>query len=424
MDRAGLNPDLAAVAAAFGDRLHHAGVPATAETGARFAAAISLTGPTTVRELYWLARVTLVTSHGQLTTFDETFEQVFGAPMGIDLNRSDAPPTRSEPHARIDRDDATDATGSAEAARPAGGAGAPEPQSDDGAEPSARHRASSFERLRDTAFDALTDADRRIVEDLVARVSLTAPVRRGRRTRPASIGSALDPRATLRAAQRTGGDPVTLVHRTRPPRARKVVLLADVSGSMAATSSIYLHLMHRAVREIDAEAFAFATRVHRLTHHLRVREADRAHSAGVAATPDWASGTRIGACLREFLDDHGQRGMARGAVVVIVSDGWDAGDRAVLELAMTRLARMAHRVIWVNPRSAAAGYAPLAGGMSTALPYVDAFLSGHSLAALQEVVGEIASATDAGSGPILRSRPPGRRSPIAHRVLVEGSSHA
>jgi uncharacterized protein with von Willebrand factor type A (vWA) domain len=182
---------------------------------------------------------------------------------------------------------------------------------------------------------------------------------------------------------------VRRIARRRVDRPRRLVLLADVSGSMAPYARAWLHLLHGAVRAARADAFVFATRLTRLTRALATSDPDAALRRATAAAPDWSGGTRIGAALAAFVDRHGRRGVARGAVVVIVSDGWDTGDPAVVGEQMARLARLAHRIVWVNPRRAAPGYRPLVGGMAAALPHVDAFVSGHTAAALAEVVAAI-----------------------------------
>ena len=180
--------------------------------------------------------------------------------------------------------------------------------------------------------------------------------------------------------------------RRRAERTRRVVLIADVSGSMEAYSRVYLHLLASAVRGARAEAFVFATRLTRLTRALRSGPPDVALARAMHEAPDWSGGTRIGSALKAFLDGYGRRGLARGAVVVIVSDGWERADPAQVGEQMARLARLAHRVVWVNPRKAAEGFAPLAGGMAAALPHVDAFVSGHSAATLDDVLAAIAAA--------------------------------
>jgi len=223
-----------------------------------------------------------------------------------------------------------------------------------------------------------------------------APQRLARRERRHPHGRSLDVRATLRASHHTMGDPVHRVYRRRRHRPRRVVLVADVSGSMEPYARVYLHLMRGAVKALGAEAFVFATRLTRLTRPLRMTHPDVAYRKAAAAAPDWSGGTRIGSALKTFLDEHGRRGMARGAVIVIVSDGWELEDPELVGRAMAQLSRLAFHIIWVNPRKAARGYAPLVGGMAAAMPYVDTFVSGHSLRALEEVMSAIRDAADDG----------------------------
>jgi uncharacterized protein with von Willebrand factor type A (vWA) domain len=185
---------------------------------------------------------------------------------------------------------------------------------------------------------------------------------------------------------------VDLVRRIPTDRRRRVVLIADVSGSMEAYSRAYLYLLHGAVRALRAETFVFATRLTRVTQTLRTRDPEVALRAAVDDTRDWSGGTRIGDAIREFNDRWGRRGLARGAVVVIVSDGWEGGEPELLGEQMARLSRLAHRIVWVNPRSKSDRYQPLVGGMAAALPHVDTFTSGHSLDALDDVLAAIAGA--------------------------------
>jgi uncharacterized protein with von Willebrand factor type A (vWA) domain len=216
-------------------------------------------------------------------------------------------------------------------------------------------------------------------------------MRASRRHRRHHLGRAIDRRDTMRRARRTGGQPFELRMRRPSERRRRVVLIADVSGSMEAYSRAYLYLLHGSVKALRAETFVFATRLTRLTRRLRATTADpeRVLRAAVADVEDWAGGTRIGESLRTFNDRWGRRGLARGAVIVIVSDGWESGDPDELAEQMARLRRMAHRVIWVNPRAKSDAYQPLVGGMAAALPYVDWFASGHSLEALDDVIRAI-----------------------------------
>jgi len=250
--------------------------------------------------------------------------------------------------------------------------------------------ASAAERLGGTSFAELSEHELTELRALIAALPAAPPLRPSRRRSRHRTGDELDVRAMLRRAHRTAGDPVRRVRRRRRMRPRRLVLLADVSGSMEPYARAYLHLLHGAVRATHAEAFVFSTRLTRLTRALATHDPDLALSRAAAAAPDWSGGTRIGAALKAFNDGYGRRGTARGAVVVIVSDGWEHDDPAELAEQLDRLSRLAARIVWVNPRKASPRYEPLTGGMAAALPYVDAFVSGHSLDAMDEVLAAIA----------------------------------
>jgi hypothetical protein len=195
----------------------------------------------------------------------------------------------------------------------------------------------------------------------------------------------------VRAALRTGGEPIARPTRERGTRSRRLVLLLDVSGSMEPYARAFVRFLHAAVvGRTRVEAFALGTRLTRVTRELAARDPDAAIAAAALRVVDWSGGTRLGACLREFNDTWGVRGMARGATVVILSDGWDRGAPDALAEQMQRLRRVAHSIVWVNPLKASPGYAPLAQGMAAALPYVDEFVEGHSLAALEQLVAVVA----------------------------------
>jgi uncharacterized protein with von Willebrand factor type A (vWA) domain len=257
--------------------------------------------------------------------------------------------------------------------------------------------ASSDELLGRKSFDALEPHELAQLYRLMSRLQLAAPLRRTRRYERGRRGERIDMRRTLRTSLRTGGDPIRLARRRRRIAPRRLVMLCDISGSMEPYARAYLQFLTCAAGSgPDAEAFVFATRLTRLTRALASRNPERAIQRAAAAAPDWSSGTRIGDALKEFNDRHGRRGMARGAVVVILSDGWERGDPTLVGQEMQRLARLAHRIVWVNPRVSASAFAPRAGGMVAALPYCDALVSGHSFEALAEVVDAIgADAWDA-----------------------------
>jgi uncharacterized protein with von Willebrand factor type A (vWA) domain len=386
--------DLAAVAARLATRLHTAGVGVGPDRAGRFAAALTLARPITSNELYWLGRVTLTGTPGEIAAYDRVFDDVFRGLVDPADSRGDVNQPNIDDLSRgeslADRnDDGTDLPG-----------GEPRPSSPDDGDSSAEgdelHEsptgapASTEELLRRRDFADCTVAELAELRRLVSALQVVAPHRPSRRRRPHRGGDAIDRRATLRRARRTGGHPVELALRRHSERRRRVVLIADVSGSMEGYSRAYLYLLHGAVKALRAETFVFATRLTRVTRTLRTTDPEVALRAAVGETADWSGGTRIGAAIREFNDGWGRRGLARGAVVVIVSDGWESDDPALLGEQMARLSRLAHRIVWVNPRSKSERYQPLVGGMAAALPHVDVFTSGHSLATLDDVLAAIA----------------------------------
>jgi uncharacterized protein with von Willebrand factor type A (vWA) domain len=392
-------PDLAAVVAAFGQLLHAAGVPVTPERSGRFGAAVLTAGPRTVDELYWLGRVTLLSDVGQVPTFEAVFGQVFRGWSDVADSRGDTAQSAPAPRGREQPRPGPQQPPPSETERPAGSPGgarrAPGEEGPEDDEPQSETllaTASDAERLHRTDFAALSAPELESLRALITALPTVLPLRPSRRRSRHRSGDELDVRAMLRLAHRTAGDPVTAVRRRRRVRARRLVLIADVSGSMEPYARAYLHLLHGAVRATKAEAFVFSTRLTRLTRALATHDPDLALSRAAAAAPDWSGGTRIGAALKAFNDGYGRRGTARGAVVVIVSDGWEHGDPAELAEQLARLSRLAARLVWVNPRKASPRYEPLAGGMAAALPYVDAFVSGHSLAALDDVLAAISGA--------------------------------
>jgi len=372
---------IAELATAFGRRLHEAGVPVTPERSARFADALSLTKPYARSRLYWTARAVLVSDPSQVPAFDAVFFDVFG---GVTFTYDEPDEVVHELSVADDRPASADAQGGA----PGGASPAPgDGESSSEAVSVVPVMASDEERLRGKHFDALEPGELVLLRRLMTEFKLAAPVRRTRRARRDRHGEHIDLRRTLRGSLRTGGDPVRLARKRRREVPRRIVLLCDISGSMEPYSRAFLQFLTCAGK--DAEAFVFATRLTRITRQLASRSPDRAIQRAAAAAPDWSSGTRIGSSLKRFNDRHGRRGMARGAVVVILSDGWERGDPALVAREMERLSRLAYRIVWVNPRVAAAGFSPQVGGMAAALPFVDALVSGHNLEAMHEVIEEI-----------------------------------
>ena len=260
---------------------------------------------------------------------------------------------------------------------------------------------------------------------LMSRLELATPLRRTRRNESGRGGRRIDMRRTLRTSLRTGGDPIRLARRQRRIVRRRLVMLCDISGSMEPYARAYLQFLTCAAGSgPNAEAFVFATRLTRLTRALSSRNPERAIQRAAAAAPDWSSGTRIGDALKAFNDLHGRRGMARGAVVVILSDGWERGDPSLVSQEMERLGRLAHRIVWVNPRVGATAFSVRAGGMVAALPYCDALVSGHSFAALEEVVEAIGAQSAPGAMPSAPEPDADEEEPWGSATPVAGSSVA
>ncbi len=245
---------------------------------------------------------------------------------------------------------------------------------------------SDLELLRTKDFAGYTEAETVLARELIARLARRGPTRLSRRTRPARRrGHAPDLRRLVRASLRTGGEPLERHWRAPTVRPRALVLVCDVSGSMAPYSRMLLQYLHACVAaRRRVEAFAFGTRLTRITHELSGRDHDRAMERAAAAVVDFAGGTRIGEALAELNRVHGRR-LGRGAVVVILSDGWDRGDPDLLSGEMARLRRSAHRLVWLNPLAAHTDYEPLTRGMAAAIPHTDRLLPGNSLASLEEL---------------------------------------
>jgi uncharacterized protein len=379
-----IRADSATLLARFSERLRDEGVVVSPDQTMRFATLVALDVPRTVDELYWCARVSLLRTTADIPAFDSVFALVFRGMVDLAESRGDsADPTdlRLRP-----RHNDSVANGEPRVdARSRRFEGAESTQGEEVGWP-VPTLASWDERLTKINFAQLTPDELTALAPLIRMLWVNPPLRLSRRRRRHRRGDRLDLRASLRHSTRSGGDPAVSIRRTRKWAPRRMVALLDISGSMEPYARAYLHLLWGMATRAHAEVFVFGTRLTRLTRALHNASPDLALERAAALMPDWSGGTRIGWALGEFMDLHGRRGMARGAVVLIVSDGWERDDPSVLSRQMVQLRRHAHRIVWANPRAAAPGFAPLAGGMAAALPHVDAFVSGHSVEALTEVV--------------------------------------
>ncbi|GAA3247262.1 VWA domain-containing protein [Pseudonocardia petroleophila] len=357
--------------------LRAAGLAVTTDRVAAFLAALDALDVTSRTQTYWAGRLTLCSDPDDLPRYDRAFDDWFTPPRGggrtrVVDERKPPPPKLAaltpSTQGESDEDDAGEST-------------------------QVFARASGNEVLRNRDLAELTPAEREHLRRLLALLRPELPTRRSRRLRPSRHGPT-DPGRTLRAALRDQGELRRLHHRDHSRRPRRVVLLVDVSGSMEPYADALLRFAHVVVRRSPGtvEAFTLGTRLTRITRELRMRDADRALAAAGRAIPDWSGGTRLGEVMRAFVDRWGQRGAARRAVVVVFSDGWERGETDLLGVQMSRLHRLAHKLVWVNPHAGKDGYAPVQGGIVAALPYLDDLLAGHSLATLEELLEVVRNA--------------------------------
>jgi uncharacterized protein with von Willebrand factor type A (vWA) domain len=391
--------NLAEVVARFGAGLRRAGLPVGPGRCERFASAVTLARPRTPEALYLCALATLVSGRDQIEILQGVFNQVFGGLADPAGHRSDQngpapgpPPTPEDLLAQAAQAARAHVSDARLAATP--DAAPDRADRDDSSEPEReieyRYLGSTVERLAGQDFAELSESELLLLAGLMRRITLAVPVRRSRRQRRRPGGPRTDLRSTLRQARRTGGYAFRLIARAPSRRPRRLVVLCDISGSMEPYARAMIQLLYCAAGGARAEVFSFATRLTRLTSALaRTLPVLALRRAGEAA-PDWLGGTRIGASIKEFNDVYGRRGMARGAIVVIISDGWDTGDPEVLRREMERLSLVAFRIVWVNPRTKSTSYQPLAGGMAAAWPHCDAVVSAHTVAALDQLTAALA----------------------------------
>jgi uncharacterized protein with von Willebrand factor type A (vWA) domain len=362
-------PELVGVAG-FAHALSVAGLPVVSDAVDTYTRALREVDLADPRQVYWAGRATLCRSPDDIPRYDLVFENWFGGTVPIRTPQPAHQPRRSL-IAALDSSGAADAGGEA---------------------PQLRVAAADTEILRHRDIAELSAAERVHLAELLAALNPRPATRPAVRLRPSRTG-AIDPRRTLRNMVAAGGEPVRPRRHRKATRPRRIVLLLDVSGSMSPYADALLRFAHVVTRKnLATEVFSLGTRMTRLSRALRARDPELALAAAGRAVPDWAGGTRLGETMRAFLNRWGRRGIARGAVVVVFSDGWERGDPILLAEQMAALRRLAHAVLWVNPHAGADSYLPVQSGIAAALPYIDRLLAGHSLATLQELLDEIRTA--------------------------------
>jgi uncharacterized protein with von Willebrand factor type A (vWA) domain len=378
----------------FGRYVRSKGLPVGTGRTLTFCRAAAALEPLDRDQLRRAARISLVSRPEDVPRLDALFDRYFGTGQPVDAAAvADAAPGAPEEG---------EGSGGRQGAEEDDGHEAPivpsltwsptagEEEADERA--AVRLIASAAEVLRAKDFAKLSTDERRVMLRAVRRLVMEAPRRRSRRHRPTSHGARLDMRRTLRASLRTEGEPLRRAWRDRRTRPRPLVLILDVSGSMAPYSRPLLEFAHAAAAAgRRVEVFVFGTRLTRITRLIRSRDPDAALEAVGASVVDWEGGTRIGESLKELLDAWASRSALRGSVVILASDGLERGDPALLSAQIQRLSRLVHSVVWVNPLKGSPRYEPLARGMAAALPHIDVFLPGHNLESLEALVATVAS---------------------------------
>jgi len=354
----------------FAGELRAAGLAVGSGDVLIYCSALSRLDPADLVDLYWAGRTTLVNRHDDMATYDEVFRRFFLAAEG-----------RSEDPLTLMLRASAQAQGAL--AIPSTEPGESEREED----AVLGWMASDVEALKHKSFAACTPEELAALRRIMARIKLTPPRRRTRRSTAARAGSRPDPRRTVRESMRMHGEPAQLYWRRRKVRLRPLILILDISGSMADYSRNLLQFAHSAKRSAGrVEVFCFGTRLTRVTGAMECRRPDEALERAARAAFDWDGGTRIGDCLDAFVRDWARRGLCRGGIVVICSDGLDRGDPAVLASAMERLSRLSHRLVWLNPHKGDdPGFRPSTLGMMIAAPHIDLLLSGHDLSSLEKL---------------------------------------
>lgn len=385
--------DRAAFASAFAARLRRRGLSVGLPAIEDFTRALALIAPDSVPQLYWVARIALVRNRSELATFDAVFDEVFR-----DASRSRQSHARGPRRTSEHPDSVLVSVPKASAAASTGDglpwatlppAIAPAHDSDEGGAFPER-LPGELEALADVPFEQLSEHEMNALAQWLQARMRTWPARRSRRRAVGSVGGHVALRPTIAQARSTGWEPVELV-RLRPVRKpRRVVMLCDVSQSMQPQVAAYFHLMRALTVVTGGEAFAFATRLTRLTVALRHKSPTVAMEEASGRVTDRFGGTRIAANVNALLRSH-HGNAVRGGIVVIGSDGWDSQQPQQLAAAMARLRRRAHQVIWINPRVSAPGFEPLVGAMAAALPFCDRLLPAHDFRSLAAVVTQLST---------------------------------
>jgi uncharacterized protein with von Willebrand factor type A (vWA) domain len=365
------------IAVGFTRALRTSGVSVPISATINFASALDKVGVGERAAPYWAGRSTLISRPEDIGTYDRIFAAFWQQKYGEWVNVEGEPPPAT---LALDTDEDEEGADHAE---------------DDGDDDIQSVRFSRAEILMDKDFAECTDDELRELHEMMLELRFTTHAQQSRRQVPARRnGSAPDLRRTIRSALKHQGEPLHRKFTQNSVKPRRLVLILDVSGSMEPYARAFLRFSHAAtVARGRVEAFSIGTRLTRLTRYLSSRDPDVALRAATPEVRDWSGGTRLGDTFAQFNDLWAIRGMARGAVVVVVSDGWDRGDASVLGEQMERLHRVTHQLIWVNPLKASEGYAPVAAGMAAALPHTDLFLSGHSYRSLVHLAGILARST-------------------------------
>jgi uncharacterized protein with von Willebrand factor type A (vWA) domain len=392
--------DRAALAAGLTRRLRDRGVSVDLSAAEGFVRALAARPPSTRTELYWTARISLVRRQSDLAAFDALFAALFAeAGLGADphARRRPLPSTGTLTAVPAPTAPAQHGSGLPWATLPAVVGGSAHAADAGPAVPQRMPTATAG--LTDVPFEALDDEQLALLDAWLGAQLPRLPTRRTRRLAARRSGSRAALRETMARSRRTGWEPIELV-RTRPVRRpRRLLLLCDVSRSMQAEATAYLQLGRALVRAADAEVFAFATGLTRLTPVLRRRSAAAAMAQATEAVGDRFGGTRIAANLHALLASR-HADLVRGAIVLIGSDGWDSCPAAELATELARVRRRAHRILWINPRAGAPGFRPRVASMAAALPYCDRMLPGDTFAALRRVIGAIGDCDLPVRGPV------------------------